>query len=275
MALRHAIFVKCSEHCDDPHMVDIFFGLAYGLMPFWVTEDTNQGTLYFRRSFGPTEKDKVCPFVFVRLFFCHVLQAQRTAAANEELSAHPVVQWYNAGAASRTWTDHLQTTGPLQRVAWSIERRVDARTMLCFCTSVRIHIYICLCTYMYTSGCGPLFFFLMMSRSVQVSARNKNSVESHLRVVPALIGWTKWERDAPCATMRRRLQTEAVVAAGTTASPVTLRQLRLAQALDFVGMKAVADGRSDAQLVDAVRNAATTLAGGRRLCTVMTVRSSM
>lgn len=118
-------------------------------------------------------------------------------------------------------------------------------------------------------------FFLMMSRSVQVSARNKNSVESHLRVVPALIGWTKWERDAPCATMRRRLQTEAVVAAGTTASPVTLRQLRLAQALDFVGMKAVADGRSDAQLVDAVRNAATTLAGGRRLCTVMTVRSSM
>lgn len=69
MALRHAIFVKCSEHCDDPHMVDIFFGLAYGLMPFCVTEDTNQGTLYFRRSFGPTEKDKVCPFVFVRLFF--------------------------------------------------------------------------------------------------------------------------------------------------------------------------------------------------------------
>ncbi len=69
MALRHAIFVKCYEHCDDPHMADIFFGLAHGLMPFCVTEDINQGTLYFRRSFGPTEKDKVCFFFRSYLFF--------------------------------------------------------------------------------------------------------------------------------------------------------------------------------------------------------------
>lgn len=66
MALRHAIFIKCSEHCEDPHMVDIFFGLAYGMMPFCVTEDVNQGTLYFRRSFGPAEKDKV---LSIRIYF--------------------------------------------------------------------------------------------------------------------------------------------------------------------------------------------------------------
>jgi hypothetical protein len=195
MSLLYSVFLDCSDRCDDPHMADVFFGLAYGLMPFCVTEDVTGGSLHFRRSFGPTEKDK----------------ALRTAAANEELSALPALQWYHAGAAAREWTDHLQpVSGPTLRVAWSI---------------------------------------------------GKNPVEAHLRVVPALIGWTKWERDTPWATMRRRLHTEA----GSIGPNVMLSQRhhRQAQILDFVGMRALeSEGRTPEQAAAYVVRAAAMIADG-------------
>jgi hypothetical protein len=195
MSLQYSVFLDCSDRCDDPHMADVFFGLAYGLMPFCVTEDATGGTLHFRRSFGPTEKDK----------------ALRTAAANEELSALPALQWYHAGAAAREWTDHLQpATGPTLRVAWSVW---------------------------------------------------KNPVEAHLRVVPALIGWTKWERDTPWATMRRRLHTEA----GSIGPSVMLSQRhhRQAKILDFIGMRALkSEGRTPEQAAAYVVRASAMIADG-------------
>lgn len=194
MSLRHGVFLECAKRCDDPYVADVFFGLAYGLMPFCVTEDPSTGVLHFRRSYGPTEKDK----------------AVRTAAAAEELAALPAVQWYAAGAADRAWSDTLHATGTTAlRVAWSI---------------------------------------------------HQNDAAAHLRVVPALIGWTKWERDAPWATVRRRLAIEA--ASIGPAAVASQRHHRQAMVLDFVGMRAVAEGRTPAQTVGLVRQAAVDLAAG-------------
>lgn len=195
MTSTHDVFFECAERCTDPHMADVFFGLAYGLLPFCVSTETGPEILYFRRSFAPGEKDK----------------AIRTAVAMEELAALPAVQWYHAGAANRAWSDTLQTTGSTAlRVAWSIAQ---------------------------------------------------NDAEAHLRIVPALLAWTKWERDAPWATMRRRLATEAA-----SIGPATItsqRHHRQAMALDFLGMRAVAEGRTNAQIVTLVRDAAEAMAAGK------------
>lgn len=105
MTLRYPVFLECADQCADPVDADVFFGLAYGLMPFCVTDDANQGILLFRRAFGPAEKDK----------------AARIGTANEELAALPEVRWYLAGASMRAWTDHMQPdNGAAHRVAWSI-----------------------------------------------------------------------------------------------------------------------------------------------------------
>jgi hypothetical protein len=105
MSLRYPVFLECVDLCVDPVDEDLFFGLAYGLMPFSVTDDINQGVLLFRRSFGVTDKDKTA----------------RAGTANEELAALPEVRWYLAGASSRPWTDHMQPeNGAAHRVAWSV-----------------------------------------------------------------------------------------------------------------------------------------------------------
>lgn len=60
--------------------------MAYGLFPFCVSDGVAMDTLWFRRSTGPTERDR----------------AQRLAEAAEALQACPDVVWYNAtlGAAN-------------------------------------------------------------------------------------------------------------------------------------------------------------------------------
>lgn len=176
-------------------MADIFFGLAYGLLPFCVTEDTGPGILHFRRSYGPTEKDKTA----------------RMAAATEELATLPAVQWYASSAAGRGWSDTLQATGTtVLHVAWSV---------------------------------------------------SNNDVAAHLRIVPDLLSWTKWERDAPWATMRRRQATEA--ASIGPAAVVAQRHHRQAMALDYLGMRALAEGRTNTQIIALVREAFDGLAAGR------------
>ena len=177
MALRHHVFVECSRECADVHNRDVFLAMAYGLYPMCVAEDPadsfsggrrsrpGTGILLFRRSLGPTEKDRVA----------------RLAAAAAELQTDPDIAWYNTTTASP-----LHVHAPTLAVSWEVGASV---------------------------------------------------AEVQLRVVPALLRWTRWEKDAAWAGMRLRL---AALAEAPRLAPLP-RTLRLAQLLELVGQRAGAD----------------------------------
>lgn len=127
-------------------MQDTFNAMAYGMYPMCVQEDPdcrNQGfrfpiwnsggdTLLFRRSTGPTERDRL----------------QRLASAAQDLQSLDDVIWYNTNLGGDRPL-HVQS-GALT-VAWNI---------------------------------------------------NGNAPTTHVRVIPALLRWTRWDHDAPWITFR-------------------------------------------------------------------------
>lgn len=86
-----------------------------------------------------------------------------------------------------------------------------------------------------------------------------NDVDKHIRMVPALIRWSRWERDAPW----RALRSEIARPVPTTAATPAMRHLRLARILDFVGNRAHRAGNTNAQVLALCRQAADDFAAGR------------
>jgi hypothetical protein len=85
-----------------------------------------------------------------------------------------------------------------------------------------------------------------------------NTVAEHLRMVPVLLRWCRWERDAGWSQLRRTLaQTR-----GTPTGPAA-RPLRLARVLDFVGCKARTEGCSPAQIHAQCQQTADAFAAGQ------------
>ena len=68
----------------------------------------------------------------------------------------------------------------------------------------------------------------------------------HLAVVPELVGWTRWEGDAPWHALRAAVAASAAAATPPTYSGLP-RHLKLAQVLDFVGRRAADAGRDPAE----------------------------
>lgn len=164
MAVRHPVLVDAATLCQDAYMHDVLFGLAYGMYPMCVCEGGTPDTVLFRRSVGPTEKDR----------------AARLAAAAADLQADAEIVAYNA-----TTTTPLHVHAATLSVTWDVS----------------------------PSGVDPAV---------------------HGRVIPALLQWTRWEREVPWATLRHRLAMAAAAPANADQHPVP-RALRMAQVLDVVG----------------------------------------
>lgn len=188
MSLCHAVFAQCAadaeEDRDDPLVVELFLGLAYGLYPMCVTVDDEHQQLLFRRSLSADEKDK----------------ARRLAAAAEDLQAIDAVRWYH------------ETQVPLGRVPLHVQPG-----SLSVPWPIDIH-----------------------------------GVHVHRRVVPGLLAWCRWTRDAPWAALRRDIA-KPKPPLSTGQLP---RHVRLAQVLDYVGTEATARGESSQAVIAICRRAA-------------------
>jgi hypothetical protein len=195
MSVPHLIFVHCADACTDPHLRDVFMGLAYGMHPFCVQADAGLKSLVFRRSHAPTEKDR----------------AQRLAVAVEELAAIPAVQAYNARVPEAARLRVLGDGARPPAVAWGIA--------------------------------DP-------------------TIDDHLAVVPALLAWTQWDRDAGWIALRRAWA--AAANAGAPPGAATPRPVRLAQALDVVGKRATAAGHGYAAVQAVCQEALRDLNAGQR-----------
>jgi hypothetical protein len=86
------------------------------------------------------------------------------------------------------------------------------------------------------------------------------SVDDHLAVVPALLEWTQWDRDAAWIALRRAW----AAAAGAPPVAAPTRQARLAQALDVVGRRATAAGHGYAAVQALCQEALRDLNAGQR-----------
>ena len=148
--------------------------MAYGMYPFCVHEEHTMQCLAFRRSVGPTEKNKT----------------QRLVDAAESLQSLPDVAWYNTTIAVTTSTP-LHVRPATLSVAWSIAN---------------------------------------------------HDVETHVRMVPVLLQWTRWTRDAPWQELRRSLPSSV------TRPPAQPRHVRAAQTIDFVGTRARKQGESGTRI---------------------------
>ena len=149
--------------------------MAYGMYPFCVHEEPTTQCLAFRRSVGPTEKDKT----------------QRLTDAAESLQSLPDVAWYNATIAVAT-SSPLHVRPATLSVAWSIAN---------------------------------------------------HDVETHVRMVPVLLEWTRWTRDAPWQELRRSLTVSV------NRPPAQPRHVRAAQIINFVGTRAHNRGESGPRVV--------------------------
>jgi hypothetical protein len=69
----------------------------------------------------------------------------------------------------------------------------------------------------------------------------RHDVATHRRLIPALLRWTRWDRDGPWTQLRSLLSSEAQ---STVRVPCHPRHVRIAQIVDFIGMQAVSAGQS-------------------------------
>ena len=167
MTLRFLVFAECAEQCGDPNRQDIFLGLAYGLMPMCVALAEDRGdALLFRRSLAPAEKDK----------------AHRLAQAAEDLQQHHD----NRGTPAQF---HV----PFPKIVCSNDPGGGTRKKNNTAGVPRASIL------WYNGQPKGLETPLHINASTLTVAWsiNEHDVEAHCRVVPALLWWTRWEREAP------------------------------------------------------------------------------
>jgi hypothetical protein len=69
----------------------------------------------------------------------------------------------------------------------------------------------------------------------------RHNVATHMRLIPVLLRWTRWDRDEPWQQLRAALAAEA---SGHVRVPAHPRHVRIAQTIDFVGMQSMALNQS-------------------------------
>ena len=67
----------------------------------------------------------------------------------------------------------------------------------------------------------------------------RHDVATHMRLVPALLRWTRWDRDTQWHQLRAMLANEARAIVRVLSHP---RHVRTAQVIDFIGMQSMATG---------------------------------
>ena len=71
---------------------------------------------------------------------------------------------------------------------------------------------------------------------------SRHDVATHMRIIPALLRWTRWDREASWQQLRTEM---AVESQSTMRVPSHPRHVRIAQVVDFIGMQAMTMGQSD------------------------------
>ena len=90
-----------------------------------------------------------------------------------------------------------------------------------------------------------------------------HNADTHQSIVPALLQWTRWERDAPWQALRVLMAREAK----RPLPSLPLRHVRLAQILEWVGSRARAAGGTGAEVHAACTRAAQQFAAGQLVVT--------
>ena len=80
----------------------------------------------------------------------------------------------------------------------------------------------------------------------------EHGAAEHVRIVPRLMEWCRWDRDAPWSELRRRLQSasqdHSASLANAPQTPTASRHARCAALVEFVGNAAMAAGATAAEI---------------------------